>query len=509
MDIMDQQGESSSFLSRLFSPFVKHKAQRPANDNRDGWKTYWTERGQPWRTEPEIDKERQKYLAQRRVIAPNIQQGIYPFKGIKLDRADVEWLLATHENGRGPVDWSDESQRRREGLDLRGADLCQVDLSNLPLANLCGGVPLEKMGQTPIELQNLAVILMRGTILEKTHLEGAILSRARLEKAKLFKAHLEEAFLRGAYLKKAILIETHLERADLVGTHLQGADMIMAHLERADLGGAHLEGAGLTAAHLEGANLLFAYLDGTKLIMTHLEKVDLREAHLTEVSLERAKLADEKQVGPRLADVHWSNTNLAIVDWTQVKILGDEYEAQQKVYVGQYRMGEMKSRAARLDEYQVAVRANRQLAVALQAQGLNEDAARFSYRAQILQWHVSWFQILQPEVTLRSRIKAFGALLFSWFLFLVAGYGYRLWHSLATYVVVNAIFAFFYWWFDPCLSWLAAVVVSMLAFHGRGFASSTFSPGDPTTIVSAIEAFVGLVIEVTLIATLTRRFFSR
>ena len=56
------------------------------------------------------------------------KQGIYPFRGMKLSRADVEWLLATHENGRGPVNWSDEGQRGRKGLDLRGADLCQVDL---------------------------------------------------------------------------------------------------------------------------------------------------------------------------------------------------------------------------------------------------------------------------------------------------------------------------------------------------------------------------------------------
>lgn len=59
-----------------------------------------------------------------------------PFEGIKLSRADIEWLLANYENGRGPVDWSDESQREREGLDLRGADMHQVDLHGLPLARL-------------------------------------------------------------------------------------------------------------------------------------------------------------------------------------------------------------------------------------------------------------------------------------------------------------------------------------------------------------------------------------
>src|SRR3989440_3517191 len=114
--------------------------QRPTTNDPKAWKTYWEAQGQPWRTEPEIDMGRQKYLAERRTIVPDIEEGIYPFKGIKLSRADVEWLLATHENGRGPVDWSDVQQRYRHGLDLRGADLSEVDLHGLPLSRLRGGL---------------------------------------------------------------------------------------------------------------------------------------------------------------------------------------------------------------------------------------------------------------------------------------------------------------------------------------------------------------------------------
>src|SRR5713101_5784 len=101
--------------------------QRPVNDDKEAWKKYWQAQGQPWRTESEIDVERQKYLAERRSITPNIEQGIYPFKDIKLNRADVEWLLATHDGGRGPIDWNDESQRERKGLDLRGTLLNHVN----------------------------------------------------------------------------------------------------------------------------------------------------------------------------------------------------------------------------------------------------------------------------------------------------------------------------------------------------------------------------------------------
>ena len=57
--------------------------------------------------------------------------------------------------------------------------------------------------------------------------------------------------------------------------------------------------------------------------------------------------------------------------------------------------------------------------------------------------------------------------------------------------------------------WNEAIVVSMTAFHGRGFFPDQFHPGDPQALVAAIEAFVGLLIEVTFIATLTQRLFGK
>ena len=78
--------------------------QRPDSDDPQAWRVYWEENNQAWRTEPEIDEERQKLLTERRAIVPDITQGIYPFREMKLSRADVEWLLATHEHGRGPIE---------------------------------------------------------------------------------------------------------------------------------------------------------------------------------------------------------------------------------------------------------------------------------------------------------------------------------------------------------------------------------------------------------------------
>src|SRR5437016_1724359 len=84
-------------------------------DDRKSWCDYWQTQNYPWRTEAEIDDERKEFLAKCRSVKPDIKQGTYPFKNVQLSRADIEWLLATHEHGRGPVDWYDPGQRTRRG----------------------------------------------------------------------------------------------------------------------------------------------------------------------------------------------------------------------------------------------------------------------------------------------------------------------------------------------------------------------------------------------------------
>jgi len=213
-------------------------------------------------------------------------------------------------------------------------------------------------------------------------------------------------------------------------------------------------------------------------------------------------------VGPYVADVQWDDTNLAVVRWSQIRILGDEYIARQKVFDGK-----QKDKTARLQECNTAVRANRQLAIALQAQGLNEEATRFAYRAQVLQKRVRWFQMGQHGVTLRQRMQAFGAWLFSWFLFLLAGYGYRLWRSFLAYALVIIGFTTVYYLLGasslPPLSLVNALGLSMTSFHGRGFFPGVTQLNDPLTILASLEAFVGLILEATFIATLTQRFFGK
>ncbi len=469
------------------------------------WRDYWEAQGQPWRTEPEIDAQRQAELAKRRASVPDVEnvmrypfsdgagsidgarvfgvpddeKGRYPFSGMKLNRADVEWLLATHENGRGPVDWRDVSQRKRVGLDLRGADLRgsgdqRVDLAGLPLTRLVGGLPFDGRLPASEEQKGPASVLLTGANLRGARLEGAI----------------------------------------LYGAQLEGANLHGAQLERANLGEAQLRGANLGKSQLLGADLRRARLENADLSWAKLQRADLRLAWLDGAIFNDVLLADNDHPGPCLADVQWGSTNLTVIDWSQLASLGDEREARKNFWFDETEN--------RIYEYKAAVRAYRQLSVVLQGQGLNEDASRFAYRAQVMQKGVYLLQVFQFDTSLRQGARALGSWLFSWFLFLLAGYGYKPLRSFLAYLLVITGFATAYYLLGlhdlvgphhlpgpHYLSWYEAIVVSMTAFHGRGFFTGTFSPGDPQAMVAAFEAFLGLLIEVTFIATLTQRLFSR
>ena len=429
---------SKTLQSVSVSKVVSTKPNLPSTNDYEAWKQHWRKLGQSWRVEPEINEERKTYLENRRLVKANIRQSIFPFN-IKLSRADIEWLLVTHEDGRGPVDWKEVNQRERKGLDLRGADLREVDLSNLPLARMIGGLDDD---------------------------EFKTATRQQFTAAKI---HLEKAYLSG----------THLEGSILYGAYLNQANLREAHLEKADLKWAHLERAILTKAFLEGTDLRNIYFDS----VTNLDGIIL----------------GNKEYGfVMLANVHWGDANISVVDWEQVKIVGDEHIAlQSSKQIG-------KKKQAVYSKYEDAIRANRQLALILQRQGLNEEAAYFIYRALKLQRKV-------------KRYKGkYGQYLFSLFLDVLAGYGYLPQRSLMIYLCIIISFALGYYELTHLLHaqpypllWYEALVLSVSSFHGRGFFQTVDNLGDPVAILASIEAIMGLLVEISFIATFTQRYFGK
>ena len=324
---------------------------------------------------------------------------------------------------------------------------------------------------------------------------GADLKRVRfwanLKGAYLCRADLEEATLSHAQLENADLHEANLKRAYLLNANLKGLDFNMAHLEEAKLYEANLQGAHLEQAHLEGADLDRAHLEGSNLQAAFF---DIR------TSLDKAFLGEEKFGFASLADVHWNGVNLAVVDWSPVSILGDEQWVRQP----QFKRKVKQDKESFLDKYREAVRANRQLAVVLRDQGLNEEADHFAYRAQLLQ-----------RVVLRQRRRLLKYVL-SWFLYLIAGYGYRPLRSLIIYLLLVVGFATSYYALTHMLhaqpyplAWYEALILSVSSFHGRGFFQPVQNLGDPVAILASIEAVFGLLIEISFIATFTQRFFGK
>jgi hypothetical protein len=184
-------------------------------------------------------------------------------------------------------------------------------------------------------------------------------------------------------------------------------------------------------------------------------------------------------LSPAECHIYWGDANVAVIDWSVVEKLGEEDLAQQRKWPD----GTVKNVDSRVDEYSTAVRANRQLATVLRDQGLNEEADHFAYRAQLLQRTVWRLQ--------RRPLK----LVLSWFLYLLAGYGYRPIRSVIWYLVIIFGFALAYFVIGHLPAVPDAFVFSLTSFHGRGFfpgLGNETSLHNPLVVLAAIEAVVGV-----------------
>lgn len=142
------------------------------------------------------------------------------------------------------------------------------------------------------------------------------------------------------------------------------------------------------------------------------------------------------------------------------------------------------------------------MAHVLRQQGALREASRFRAREHRLQRHLQRYE------------RRWFAWAFSHLLDFVAGYGELPERTVGIYVVVVLGFAGIYTYIGgalgPHLTLLQYLIFSVVSFHGRGF-----FPGphgihldNPITLLAAVEAVVGLFIELTFIASFTRRFLG-
>jgi hypothetical protein len=284
-------------------------------------------------------------------------------------------------------------------------------------------------------------------------------------------------------------------RSNMSGAQFDGCRLTEAHLEGAQLGGASLRRADLSHACLEHANLDLAYCEGADLRgagldgMTSLRFMRIGYDLPTILSGVFNRPADIAALG----GIDWNGADPTTITWQAIYRLGDERDA----------------RRTSITSLQEAVKAYHQLSDMLHKQGLFKIADRFAYRSLVF----------QRRILLRESgpVPAFG----NWLLDLLAGYGYRPLNTLVIYLAVIFGFAAGYEHFamasQVMLSPVASVIFSISSFHGRGFfpgpsgsglGAGTVALDAPVTILAACEAIIGLIVEVSFIATFTQRFFG-
>jgi uncharacterized protein YjbI with pentapeptide repeats len=418
---------------------------------------------EPDDTEPTLDRQQEL----REACAKNREQRKAPYTGVHVQtKGELLWIMR-EQGWSGEQTALDSQQPNFNHAIFASANLRGVKLANAKLRNAY----FAQTDLTEAELvwADLTLAYMHSAVLSGAHLERSSLRHAQLNHVTIEGASLSGADMRDAEVRSAKLHGSILALVNLAGASLSYADLSSSSLSHADLRGTDLEGANLRGASLRGVRMN-------------------EETVLTGVAL------DERT---RVVDVVWDGAPLTRVTWEHMSKLGDEIAPGQLIKPD----GKPKSKSERTGEYEEAVRANRQLATALQGQGLNEHADRFAYRAQVCQLRLLRLQ--------RNYLRYLGSL----FLGLISGYGYRPLRSFATYLLVVTLFGLAYWALGVqtghLLTWNEAGVVSLTAFHGRGFFATAFQPGDPQAALAALEAVIGLLIEITFIATFTQRFFAR
>jgi len=255
----------------------------------------------------------------------------------------------------------------------------------------------------------------------------------------------------------------------------------------------NLSGVGLYEANLSGANLQQANLSGTRLKYANLSAADLR----------RVILVNQQQGAVSLYETRLEDANLSVVNWEQLAILGDEFDGSWWQWL---RQSHFLGWARNYEDHRTAARGYQRLSKTLRDQNLNDEADRYAYRAQICRRRMFFRKILAWP----SRLPQY---VLSHFLNLIAGYGYKPERTLLTYLFFICGFSFAYMHIgmidQHAFTLHEALIFSLTSFHGRGFFPGGLTLDDPITTLAALEAVVGLVIEVSFIATFTQRFFAR
>jgi uncharacterized protein YjbI with pentapeptide repeats len=270
------------------------------------------------------------------------------------------------------------------------------------------------------------------------------------------------------------------QHASAAAAQTSGPDLTDASLELSNLRYRYLASSSLRSARLIDANLsaVRAYaadFTGATVRGVDLSGADLTNAHLDSVTVLRDVIID-------------STSRLNAITWNDVPLS---------------KSPTAKTALDRIAYLHDASRVYRHVALALRTQGLSRQASAYRLRELRAERQAALLELRGPYWIGSAILDA------------VAGYGERPGRIFATYLIVVSGFAAGYLTVTnqmatvtTHLHWYEAVVLSVSSFHGRGFFPTTITLGDPVAILAAVEAIVGLFLELILIATFSRRLLG-
>ncbi len=311
-----------------------------------------------WAREPTISTDRQHYLLERLGTTADFVTGSYPFAGVRMHRADLEWLLVQpelprarevtrsspglsfHTPGGGvqlrfiggggrptanePDAWMGFRSERFAALDLRGADLTGQDLSDLPLACVKAGLwehdVLHHRLWTP-DMWKAAGTRFDHCLLVNTELVGAVLVGASFDGARLANTQCRGTDMRYSALDGATIIDAGFEFANLSDASMRRAKAFRSRFSGARLGGLSAADSTFEHCYFEGADFASAYHGA--LFLPH--GADLTTADLKDSRFEGAVLGS--YVGARLQGANLGSSSFAGATLRRVDLSGTDLTA--------------------------------------------------------------------------------------------------------------------------------------------------------------------------------------
>ncbi|OTF75418.1 BTB/POZ domain-containing protein KCTD9-like protein [Euroglyphus maynei] len=183
------------------------------------------------------------------------------------------------------------------------------------------------IGLAPLTRKDVVKAIIHTSTNTRLRFQGVNLTGADLSRLDLSNINFKYSILRGANLQGATLNNCCMERADLSKCNLEGATLINCHMVCCNLEGSILRGSNMDSptltelTNLEGANLNNVNLEGSKMHRVNLRIASLKNANVQNCNLDHSCLA-----GANLENCDLSGSDLNEVNLRGANLKGTRFD---------------------------------------------------------------------------------------------------------------------------------------------------------------------------------------